>query len=160
MRAAADKFLIIALLLLLFSCESAPVHSEEAPAAPLKWQTLADLSFEKKYSADSLFVVYYPRFGDTVRSYAAKPVSLAGYVIELEDNRYYLSATPFSSCFFCGKNGPESVLYLALSDSSLRLNTDEYLSFGGLLKLNDSDESQVPYILEQARPLGDATDAL
>ena len=61
---------------------------------------------------------------------------------------YALSAFPFSSCFFCGAAGPESVLELDLKHQQEYL-TDEVITFKGVLELN-SDPLKFPLTLKYA----------
>ncbi|TAE61709.1 MAG: DUF3299 domain-containing protein, partial [Bacteroidetes bacterium] len=107
-------------------------------------------TFEKKYyeQFDQLFL--FPVFSDTVKSLAGKEIRVAGYVIKLEEGAYFLSKTPFSSCFFCGQGGPETVISLELSPGA-SYETDEYKTFSGVLQLNDQDVEKLNYILQKAR---------
>ncbi|HAR22174.1 MAG TPA: hypothetical protein DCR47_06385, partial [Cryomorphaceae bacterium] len=75
---------------------------------------------------------------------------ITGYVIALDavSETYALSAFPFSSCFFCGAAGPESVLELDLKSSKVYL-TDDVITFTGLLQLNE-DPLKFPLTLKEA----------
>jgi len=65
------------------------------------------------------------------------------------DHVYALSAFPFSSCFFCGAAGPESVMEI-LFDSPQELLTDDVITVIGQIKLNSTPEN-LPITLEHAR---------
>lgn len=120
------------------------------PLISLTWDDLSDVSFEEKYYEDIDAWLLFPSFGDSVKMLADQDVFISGYVLTLEPGRYALSANPFSSCFFCGGAGPESVMSLGLVDSTQIFYTDEWKTFQGTLRLNDSDVDQLNYVLEQA----------
>lgn len=140
--------------------EESPIQAERnpmdaiAPAdiLPVSWEDLTDVSFENKYYEGVQEWMLFPNFGDSVQSLAGKPVSISGYVLTLEPGVYALSANPFSSCFFCGGAGPESVLLLELTDKEEIYFTDEWRSFAGIFQLNDSDIDKLNYILTYAHP--------
>lgn len=116
----------------------------------LSWTELQDVTFEEKFYPDIEEYLLYPAFGDSVQALAGQAVYIAGYVLPVEPGRYVLSANPFSSCFFCGGAGPESVMELDLRDTTLLFYTDEWRTFQGRLRLNDSDIDKLNYILEGA----------
>ena len=61
-----------------------------------------------------------------------------------------LSANPYSSCFFCGQAGPESVMEIQLLKQYDGLRMDQVITFKGKLRLNADDIYQLNYILEDA----------
>jgi hypothetical protein len=61
-----------------------------------------------------------------------------------------LSANPYSSCFFCGQAGPESVMEIQLLKQYDGLRMDQVITFEGRLRLNADDIYQLNYILEEA----------
>lgn len=138
------------LSILWISCSS-PEQTETRPdPIGLVWEDLAHVEFEDKYYKDIDAWMLFPTFGDSLKMLEGKEVFISGYVLTLEPGRYALSANPFSSCFFCGGAGPESVLALALKDTSAIFYTDEWQTFQGSFRLNDSDVDQLNYILEDA----------
>ncbi len=123
--------------------------------APVKvsWQTLQDVKFEKKWSEEEGMYVLYPEFGQAVKNLEGKEISIKGYVIPVDynSNYYVLSAFPYSSCFFCGGAGPESVISLKFADDTRRFKTDENLTFTGTFELNSTDVYEMNYILRNAK---------
>ncbi|WNJ19221.1 DUF3299 domain-containing protein [Pontibacter sp. G13] len=118
----------------------------------LKWETLAQVDFETRYYEEIDDYLLYPMFSDAVKGLEAQEVYISGYVLPVEPGRYVLSANPFSSCFFCGGAGPESVIELDLKgdDSKQIFLTDEWRTFRGTFVLNDSDIDKLNYILIDA----------
>lgn len=119
---------------------------------PVTWQQLGDVRFEEAYDQNSDMYYDRPIFGPMVEALEGKKVAIQGYVIpmDVELNYYVVSAFPFSSCFFCGGAGPESVVDLQLTDRDLTFKNDERATFCGKLRLNRGNFFQLPYILEEA----------
>ncbi len=117
----------------------------------LTWKQLADVQYEVQYfeaAGDSLL---FPSFGPQVLAARNQKVFISGYVIPVSYDRYVLSANPFSSCFFCGNAGPESVMELGLTSYEEEMFfTDEFRTFTGQLELNDADIDKLNYILKDA----------
>ena len=82
----------------------------------ITWQTLSNVEFEDQYIESEDVYYYYPFFGSEVRDLAGKEVIITGYVLAIDPLKgyYVLSKGPFSSCFFCGVGGPESIMELSL----------------------------------------------
>lgn len=138
-----------------------PRPTAEVPAgvSRITWQTLTDVEFEEKYYDEIQQMLLFPNFGQTVQDLEGDRVAISGYVIPVDPGgpdrpaRYVLSANPFSACFFCGAAGPESVVELELTDPDLLFATDEFRSFSGVFRLNDSDYDKLNYILQDAELL-------
>ena len=118
----------------------------------ITWDILKDVKFEDKWSEE--FQAYYqiPKFGHAIKGLDGKEVIIKGYIIPVDviDDYYVLSANPYSSCFFCGQAGPESVMEVQMSERNQDLKMDMVLTFKGTLRLNVDDIYQLNYILEDA----------
>ncbi len=141
---------IIALLLLLPLVGFATPLGEEPQE--VSWQTLAKVTFNKKYLEDEDLTQWVPTFSDDVMALDGYRIKISGYVIPVDvDAEYFvLSSNPFASCFFCGGAGPETVMDLRVRKGSRRFKTDEYHTFSGTLRLNAHDIYELNYILEGA----------
>lgn len=129
--------------------EKAPL-AMDATYQTISWDDLSAVKFEDRYYEDLNEYLLYPTFEPSVQQLDGAAVRIEGYVIPVEPGRYVLSANPFSSCFFCGGAGPETVLELALVAPEVVFFTDDFKTFVGTLKLNDSDVDKLNYILEDA----------
>ncbi len=122
----------------------------------ITWERLKDVKFEEKMYEELGQYLLFPTFGPTVKSLEGSEILISGYVIPIDSGgegrppRYVLSSNPFSSCFFCGNAGPESVMELELTDHDQLYATDEFRSFQGTFRLNDSDVDRLNYLLENA----------
>lgn len=118
----------------------------------ITWEVLKDVDFEDVWSEE--FQAYYmvPKFGKRVSALDAKEVQIRGFVIPVDivQDYYVLSANPYSSCFFCGQAGPESVMEIQLLKQYDGLRMDQVITFKGTLRLNADDIYQLNYILEEA----------
>ena len=134
------------LALLLFMCLGLIGFSQER----LSWNTFERLNFEEVYEPTTASWVQVPVWTEELKQWDGKLVRITGYIIALYavSSQYALSAFPFSSCFFCGAAGPESVLELDLKHQQEYL-TDEVIPFKGVLELN-SDPLTFPLTLKYA----------
>ncbi len=121
----------------------------------ITWENLKDVSFEDVYyeEVDQYFLT--PNFGEQIKSWQGQQVFISGYMIPITEDKYVLSANPFSSCFFCGNAGPESILELQFSSQPKQYFTDQWLTFKGEFDLNKDDIDHLNYILKQAEEYKD-----
>lgn len=121
----------------------------------ISWKTLQDVKFEKKWDEQEGMYVLYPKFGNSVKNLEGKEIKISGYVIPVDynENFYVLSAFPYSSCFFCGGAGPESVMSLKFKNTGDRYKTDTRIEVKGRLELNSTDIYEMNYILRDAEKI-------
>ena len=97
-----------------------------------------------------------PKFTDELKELEGTEVELSGYYIPLSlDSAIMLSALPYSSCFFCGGAGPETVAEIQMYPLPKALSPDAFIKVKGKLKLNDWDLNHMNFILEEAKILND-----
>ncbi len=115
----------------------------------LTWMTLSQTLPGK----DPAMPGYYsPTFRQDLELLNGKEVIITGYVIPLDvgENTYALSKTPFANCFFCGKAGIETVLGLKFASKQSRFLVDQFIIVKGILRLNKHPDSGFIYYLEAA----------
>ena len=126
----------------------------EQNAVLIDWQLLAQVEFNERFTEEVNAFVAYPVFDPIIKALNRKTVRIKGYLIPIDEtgdeNILVLSANPYSSCFFCGGAGQESVMDVLLKDKSQKFQTDQLVTFEGKLKLNNSDLYFLNYILEDA----------
>jgi hypothetical protein len=119
----------------------------------ITWELLKDVEFDEIWSEE--FQAYYmvPKFSNSVKEMDGKEVQIRGFIIPVDivQDYYVLSANPYSSCFFCGQAGPESVMEIQMIKNYEGLRMDQVITFQGTLKLNTDDIYQLNYILEEAQ---------
>ena len=118
----------------------------------ITWELLKNVEFDEIWSEE--FQAYYmvPKFSESVKEMDGKEVQIRGFIIPVDivQDYYVLSANPYSSCFFCGQAGPESVMEIQMIKKYEGLRMDQVITFKGTLKLNVDDIYQLNYILEDA----------
>ena len=118
----------------------------------IDWSVLSDVEFTDVYMEEVDEYFLYPHFGPSVRNLAGQEVMIRGFVLAIDptENYYILSKGPFSSCFFCGVGGPETIVELEMRSSKDVFIMDEVATLKGTLKLNSDDIYQCNYILQNA----------
>lgn len=118
----------------------------------ITWEVLKNVEFDEIWSEE--FQAYYmvPKFSNSVKALDGKEVQIRGFIIPVDivQDYYVLSANPYSSCFFCGQAGPESVMEVEMVKKYEGLRMDQVITFKGILRLNVDDIYQLNYILEDA----------
>ena len=118
----------------------------------ITWEVLKNVEFDEIWSEE--FQAYYmvPKFSAQVLALDNKEVQIRGFIIPVDivQDYYVLSANPYSSCFFCGQAGPESVMEVQLVKKYEGLRMDQVITFKGKLRLNVDDIYQLNYVLEDA----------
>lgn len=142
----ALKFIFVSLFLMLFAINVQAQNKENISAI---WDTLLEIEWEFKYSKVYETDIPFPIFSEKTKALDGKEIKIKGFLlpVDTEDKSLVLSAYPFSSCFFCGGAGPESVISIKMKRPR-KFNMDE-VAFKGTLKLNNTDEGLI-YILEDA----------
>ena len=94
----------------------------------------------------------YPVFGNEIKKMEGKEVNIKGYMIPLDVNQglYALSRYPYSSCYFCGKSGPESVVSLKFKTKPKKFKMDAIKTMKGILYLNENNPMDFIYIFNNA----------
>ena len=135
------------LIIFLFLFTKTAIAQEE-----IDWNTLSDVEFTDVYMEEVDEYFLYPHFGPTIRQLAGKKVKIRGFVLAIDptENYYILSKGPFSSCFFCGVGGPETIVELEMKSSKEVFIMDEVATITGILKLDSDDIYQCNYILQDA----------
>jgi hypothetical protein len=103
---------------------------------PLVWELLALTTYTNSQEEEGSLIPNFPPI--LISQYEGEEVSISGYLVPIDvaTNKYALSKNPFSSCFFCGNAGPETVIELRFEADPGRFVTDEYLMIKGVLQLN------------------------
>ncbi len=145
--ATKSGFVIAFFLLFLFT----PSHGFGQKL--ISWEALSDVSFKEKYVESVKSYLLFPNFGEQPKALQGKLVTVEGYFIPVDQikNTVILSRYPYSSCFFCGGAGPESIVEVQLSkELSRHIRMDEKVRFQGILNLNGTDIEHFNYILKEA----------
>lgn len=120
----------------------------------IKWNDLAYVEFEDRYNTNFQQFMSYPVFPKSVEALDGKKVMITGYLIPLDKTPNQavsvLSANPYSSCFFCGNAGPETVMNVNTKGKMKNLDMNKPITLKGTFKLNANDVYALFYILNGA----------
>ncbi len=117
------------------------------------WKVLMEIQYKLRYYAEIELELYAPIFSEAVEALHGKEVVLEGFVIPLDEEEELLSLSfnPYSSCFFCGKASPASVISMYLKEEAKRYKIDDFKKFSGTLYLNYDDPNEFYYVLRDAQ---------
>ncbi|WP_353777600.1 hypothetical protein [Winogradskyella sp. 3972H.M.0a.05] len=112
------------------------------------WKDLANVEFNRVYNEDYGIFFLTPDFGDGVRLYEGKEISIKGYFLDIAGNGeiVLLSKQPMALCFFCGGAGPETIIELHFKEKP-SFKTDQVIIVNGILELNADNVDRCNYIL-------------
>lgn len=136
-------------ILLLLFLASGTLNAQQL----VTWDQLTDVRFSKSYDAAMGIEMLEAQFGPSLKALEGKEIMIKGYIIPLDPlgTQYVISRNPMASCFFCGGSGPETVAELRLHPKSIRrYQTDEMLSFKGVLELHEKNNSSLNYVILSA----------
>jgi hypothetical protein len=118
------------------------------------WKQLSKMTLKADYNKASGEVLYAPVYSREVRALAGKEIILKGYVMPVpsREGTFILSAYPFSSCYYCGQAGPETVIEVHPKVPIVN-RTNKAVVLKGKLQLNEPYDALVlPYMLMEAEP--------
>jgi len=117
----------------------------------LTWKDFADVNFEPEYNEKYEMYFLTPKFGEKIRSYRGKQVSIKGYFLDISGSGevFLISQNPMASCFFCGAAGPETIIEVNFKKKP-PFKTDQIVTVTGVLELNKENVDHCNYILKEA----------
>ncbi|HAA24441.1 MAG TPA: DUF3299 domain-containing protein [Cytophagales bacterium] len=147
-RKVVLKGCIPILLVLLMAAKPTPSLLDD----PTGWDRLMLVRYHSAWSDEYEMEVPVPEFPLALRNLEGSEYTLSGYYLpaELDKGEMFLSMQPYSSCFFCGGAGPETVAEVHFSGRTPKLSLDEVVTVRGRLVLNRDDYAHLFFILKDA----------
>lgn len=117
------------------------------------WYKLALIKVQYKFSEKHNTYFYIPVMDQRATELQGKDFVIKGYYLpfDLPGGELVISENPYSSCFFCGGSGPESIIEVKLKSASSNFEVDELITVQGKLKINGDDPDHAIFILEDAQ---------
>ncbi|TNE30618.1 MAG: DUF3299 domain-containing protein [Bacteroidetes bacterium] len=117
----------------------------------IKWEDLNKVEFVEFYDRDRSDWSLRAEYSPEILVLDGTSVQITGYIIPLDvqGDDYALSAFAFSSCFFCGGAGPETVMGLSFQDVPDRMSTDDVVKLKGVLRVRELPGQGFHYQLDQ-----------
>jgi hypothetical protein len=115
------------------------------------WGILEGVTIKSKFNIETENFENTPTFKKAVKALDGKKIFLKGFIIpaDLTKGRMTLSKFSYSSCYFCGAAGPESVIEIEAT-TPIIYRMDKPITLEGILKINETDPFRLLYILENA----------
>ena len=94
------------------------------------------------------------KFGDKLEEINGKEIAIEGFYLpgDMTGYIFVLSRAPSSMCFFCSGAGIETIVEMNIKkdemDKFRKLKTDDYIAIKGKLRLNNTDEEHLIYIVD------------
>ena len=118
------------------------------------WLTLGMVTFESKYDPEFMIETKKPKLSFIVENLDGKEIEIEGYIIPLTgqvtQSHFMLSKYPQSTCFFCGKAGPETAMQVFMKDNKKVKISERKVKVSGTLIINPKDVNSLLYTLENA----------
>lgn len=119
------------------------------------WTILGMVTFTSSYNPDLLIETKIPKISGAIEKLDGKEIEIEGYMIPLTgqvtQSHFMLSKYPQSTCFFCGKAGPETTMQVFMKDNRKVKITERKVKVKGTLYINPKDASSLLYTLENAQ---------
>ena len=127
------------------------VHLSTTAQEQLSWEDFADVNFEAEFNEKYGVHFLMPTFGEKIRSFLGKRVSIKGYFLDISGSGeiFLVSQNPMASCFFCGAAGPETIIEVSFKEKP-PFRTDQIVVVSGVLDLNTDDVDHCNYIMSDA----------
>lgn len=147
------KNLILLCLVALFY---APIYAQEEKELDY-WEAMTDVQLKAKFNPVTENFDNTPTFGKKIVKLDGKKIFLKGFIIpaDMSKGRMTLSKFSYSSCYFCGAAGPETVIEI-VSKNPIIYRMDKPIILEGTLRINRTTEGReydpfrLLYILEDA----------
>ena len=116
------------------------------------WVTLSLVTFESSYDPEFMMEIKKPKVSSAVQKLDGTQIEVEGYIIPLTgqvtQSHFMLSKFPQSTCFFCGKAGPESAMQVFMKDNVKVKISERKVKVKGTLIVNPKDITSLLYTLE------------
>ncbi len=119
----------------------------------VQWSQLEDVRFVEYFDRDREEWSLEANYPDNIEALHQREIRITGYIIPLDVSGqvYALSAFAFSSCFFCGGAGPETVMGITFAEAPPILHTDDVVEITGTLLIARRPGMEFHYTMSNAK---------
>lgn len=118
------------------------------------WSILSLITFVSEYDPGFAMEIKIPKLSKAVEDLHGKEIEIEGYIIPLtgqkQQSHFMLSKYPQSTCFFCGKTGPETAMQVFMKNDQKIEISERKIRVKGILYTNPKDIMSLLYTLENA----------
>lgn len=119
-----------------------------------EWRLFANLEFDEYFNEDIGTYDLKPKFTEDILALEGQEVVLLGYIISSAKTDGFenviLSKFPFTSCYFCGNAGMETVAEIEFDAKKSNFRIDSAYGFKGKLAFNKDNPERLVVILKDA----------
>lgn len=119
-----------------------------------EWRLFANLEFDEYFNEDIGTYDLKPKFTEELLSLEGQEIVLLGYIISSAKTDGFenviLSKFPFTSCYFCGNAGMETVAEIEFDAKKSNFRIDSAYGFKGKLAFNRDNPERLVVILKDA----------
>jgi hypothetical protein len=138
---------------LVFVSAAGGLFAQELPPITNGWALFAGVKYTNTFYKEHNEYFLKPSFDQKIKRFEGQEILLKGHFMPLDyvqNNVIILSKHPYSSCFFCGAAGPETVAEIYFKTKKPKLKADQVIQVSGKLKLNDTNIEHMNFILTEA----------
>jgi len=140
----------IAVLLFFFNILAITVFAQQRN----EWRLFSNLTFEEYFNEDIGTYDLKPIFTEDLLALEGQEVVLLGYIISSSKTDGFenviLSKFPFTSCYFCGNAGMETVAEIEYDAKRSTFRMDSAYGFKGKLAFNKDNPDRLVVIIKEA----------
>jgi hypothetical protein len=118
------------------------------------WGTLGLVTFKKSFDQATMVEIVIPSLSPVIEKLDGTEIEVEGYIIpltgQIRQSHFMLSKFPQSTCFFCGKAGPETAMQVFMKNQQRVKITERKVKVKGTLLVRPGDASSLMYTLENA----------
>jgi len=118
------------------------------------WLQLGMVTFEKTFDPQYMIETQKPKVSITVEKLNGNEIEVEGYIIpltgQISQSHFMLSKFPQSTCFFCGKAGPETAMQVFMKSGKKVKISERKVKVKGTLNVNPQDATSLLYTLDNA----------
>lgn len=118
------------------------------------WNTLSRVTFTSVFDPNLLMEISKIKLSPAVEELNNTTIEIEGFMIPLTgqtmQSHFMLSKYPQSTCFFCGKAGPETAMQVFMDGGKKVRISERKVKVQGTLLVNPTDANSLLYSLEKA----------
>ncbi|MEZ4909501.1 MAG: hypothetical protein R2774_01435 [Saprospiraceae bacterium] len=118
------------------------------------WSKLSKVTFKTSFNPELMMETSVVSLSESVEDLNGEIIEIEGFIIPLSgqvsQSHFMFSRFPQSTCFFCGKAGPESAMQVFMKNGKKVKITERKVKVQGRLLINPKDANSLLYSLDNA----------
>lgn len=118
------------------------------------WTKLSKVTFKSSFDPELMMETSTVSLSESVENMNGETIEIEGFMIPLSgqvsQSHFMFSRFPQSTCFFCGKAGPESAMQVFMKNGKKVKIAERKIKVQGRLLINPKDANSLLYTLDNA----------